>query len=71
MHMLDRLEIKLCREGTDEIINYNKKAFKNFFIVVSEENIKALKSTAQSIRDKLCVKSPFENYKERNIMKTE
>jgi hypothetical protein len=46
MQTLDPLEIKLCREGTYEIINYNKKTFKNFFIVVSEENIKVLKSIA-------------------------
>jgi hypothetical protein len=36
MKTLDPLEINRCREGTDEIINYNKKAFKNFFIVISE-----------------------------------
>ena len=44
MKMLDPFKVNWCTEEVQEMINHNNKAFNNFIIVISEENIKILKS---------------------------
>jgi hypothetical protein len=44
MQTLDPFKVKRCTTEAEEMVNHNNKAFKNFIIVISEENIKILKA---------------------------
>jgi hypothetical protein len=65
MKTLDPFKVKWCIAEAEEMINHNNRAFNNFIIVISEENIKIFKISTQSIRDKFCAKPPFKNQRKK------